>query len=75
MADLHPDDDAYLDVAAPLSLGEIEVALYRVERRRNRNHRPPLNSISQGVDFTRHVYHEHNKKGIDHEARCDAFSL
>ncbi|PBK75993.1 hypothetical protein ARMSODRAFT_950363 [Armillaria solidipes] len=62
------DDDAYLDVAAPLSLGEIEVALYRVERRRNRNHRPPLNSISQGVDFTRRVYHEHNKKGIDHEA-------
>lgn len=62
------DDDAYLDVAAPLSLGEIEVALYRVERRRNRNHRPPLNSISQGVDFTRRVYHEYNKKGIDHEA-------
>ncbi|KAK0469472.1 uncharacterized protein EV420DRAFT_1494636 [Desarmillaria tabescens] len=62
------DDDAYLDVAAPPSLGEIEVTLYRVERRRNRNHRPPLNNISQGVDLTRRVYHEHNKKGIDHEA-------
>ncbi|KAK0223535.1 hypothetical protein IW262DRAFT_1546114 [Armillaria fumosa] len=62
------DDDAYLDVAALLSLGEIEVALYRVERRRSRNHRPPLKNISQRADFTRRVYHEHNKKGIDHEA-------
>ncbi|KAK0500136.1 hypothetical protein EDD18DRAFT_1148620 [Armillaria luteobubalina] len=61
------DDDAYLDVAAPLSLGEIEVALYRVERRRSRNHRP-LKNISDRADFTRRVYHEHNKKGIDHEA-------
>ncbi|KAK0480224.1 hypothetical protein IW261DRAFT_121206 [Armillaria novae-zelandiae] len=62
------DDDAYLDVAAPLSLGEIEVTLYRVERRRSRNHRPPLKNLSQKADFTRRVYHEHNKKGIDHEA-------
>ncbi|KAK0205072.1 hypothetical protein DFS33DRAFT_1325261 [Desarmillaria ectypa] len=61
------DDDAYLNVAAPSSLGEIEVVLYRVERRRSRNHRPPLNNTSQGADLTRRVYHEHNKKGIDHE--------
>ncbi|KAG7451413.1 uncharacterized protein BT62DRAFT_1071981 [Guyanagaster necrorhizus] len=66
------DDDAYLDVVAPPSLGEIEVALYRVERRRSRNHRPPLNNISQGADLTRRVYHEHNKKGIDHEASLGA---